>query len=255
MVRQTIRNHYLLALVGIFLVWGFLNSARAAEAAAKVEPGAVEVCKKYLYAYADGNKELMRSLMAKEPHNYYGPCLFTEMPKLSNVRVRGGRAMIDFEGPSCDPALPRKGTIGLSNKDAGDGKRWRVRVIFWKGAQALSVNSIERSERPKDRAQEPLVRAAAEKYLQAWLKEDWKAMQAVTWDFLNKRAPLEKEVMIRSLSCRPTARPDGSVRVTFNVTASPRAAVINLLRRSATGHIYTVKENGEWKVRGITTGF
>ena len=64
----------------------------------KVDPGALEVAKKYLNGYEDGDKPLLRSLMAQKLRNFYGPCLFTKMPKLYNVRVDGARGMVDFDG-------------------------------------------------------------------------------------------------------------------------------------------------------------
>lgn len=235
-----------------------VRGARAeADVAGRVDPAALETAKRYLRGYADANKTLLRNLTAKEPENYFGPCLFAQMPTLSNIRVDGSRAQVSFEGPATDPALPRKGTIALNFKAIGSDttRHWRIRGIFWQGSQSIGVKTMDDSPTKKDEAKEPAVRAAVTKYINGWLKGDWADMKATSYDWLSKNRPLNKEIILRSVSCKGFLRPDGSVRVAFTVTASPRMAVASLLRRTATGTMYLVKESNEWKVRGITTSF
>ena len=244
----------LVVSLAIYL-WSFNTQVLAApqpDLSGAAEPAAAEAVRQYLYGFADGNKPLLQSLMAKKPENYYGPCLFTRLPVLTNPRVERGRALIDFAGEATDPALPREGIIALIAKNHGAGRHWHVRAIFWRGADAFSFNPISASKTAKEIGQEKHVYATAAKYLRSWLNRDWEALPEITYDWLNKTSPLQKEVILRWVKLSPSRRPDGSVRVKFTACVSPRIAVLGLIRRNANGIIYTVKENGEWKIRGIT---
>jgi len=185
--------------------------------------------------------------------NFYGPCLFAAMPKLSNTRVDGARAMVDFNGQPSDPALPREGTIVMQNIDLdGHGRKWHIRAIFWKNNASISAREVTQSRDPKDKAKIPQVQAVATQYINSWLKEDWKTMNKLTYDWLSKERPLSKEVYIRDMKFDGALRPDGSVRVEFTITASPRAKMIKFIKKTGTGMMYVVKEDDTWKVRGIT---
>jgi hypothetical protein len=217
-----------------------------------VEPGAVEAAEQYLYALARGDKETLKRLTPERPENFYGPCLFRKMPVLSNPRAKGHRGLIDFQADSTDSALPEQGTIALTMRDSRQFDRWQVRGIFWQGGSSFALNPFNYSPTEKDRIQEAQVKACAEKYLRAWLEEDWAMMEHMTFDWLDRKKPLKGEFYIRSLELESAPRPDGSVRVEFSARVSLRFPIVGFLRRTAGGVLYTVKEDGKWKVRGMT---
>jgi len=245
---------FLLLLGAAFLLAWNSESAKSAvsDAAGAADPAAVEAAKRYLHALASGDKKSLRLLTPKRLANFYGPCLFKEMPALSNPRVKGHRGLIDFEGKSTDPALPSQGTIALTLRDSRKFDRWQVRAVIWKGGSSLSLNPFEYSSTEADRIQEGQVRASATKYLCAWLQQDWATMDHLTYDWLNRKKPMKGEFYIRSLALESALRPEGSVRVEFTARISPRLPLIGLFRHTARGLLYMVKEEGEWKVRGMT---
>ncbi len=222
------------------------------ESSKNIESGAVEAARQYLQALATGDKNTLRRLTPERPENFYGPSLFSGMPTLQNPRVKGHRGLIDFEGECGDPALPQQGTIAFTLRDSRKADPWQVRGIFWKGASSLTLNPFNYSETQADRAREPLLRAAATKYLRAWREKDWETLQYMTYDWLNRKKPLRGDVYMRSLELHPALRPDGSVRVQFTARVSPRFPLVSVFRRTARGMLYAVKEDGEWKIRRMT---
>jgi hypothetical protein len=248
-----------LLVAACLMVLGICNSwaiSEQADGRGPIDPAVAETAKKFLYGWADGDKQLLQGLMAKEPANFYGPCLFTKMPILKNARVMRGVGMVDFEGEPADPALPKQGAILMNFKNLGAGRKWYVRAIVWKGANALAAQNLAPSPTSLDRSREAAMKSAATQYLQAWLKHDWPAMGSLTFDWLGRRQrPMEKAVKIKTLKLQPAPRADGSARVNFTVTATPRAALGKFITRTADGILYAVKENGAWRIRGITASF
>jgi len=248
--------YLLLCLAAAACVSQWLRNGETAPAQAStagaIEMGAARAANDYLHALARGDKKALRRLTPERPENFYGPCLFLRMPTLRDARASGHRGLIDFEGQPLDPALPQQGTIALTLRDSRKVDRWQVRGLFWKGASSLTLNPFNYSPTEADRAQEAQVRAGAAKYLRAWLEEDWPTMQHMTYDWLGRKKPLRGEVYIRSLELQPALRPDGSVRVEFVASVSPRFPIVSVFRRTVRGLLYAVKEEGKWKIRGMT---
>jgi hypothetical protein len=238
----------LIALSGNLFPVGRAVGQTAKEAA---DPGATKAARDYLYALAKGDKVTLQSLTPDKLENYYGPSLFAEIPLLTNPRVIGHRALVDFEAKSTDPDLPKQGTLSLVLKDSRTADRWVMRGIFWKGSSSLTLNPFKYSETPADRSQEPAVKTCALKYLRAWQAKDWQTMQFMTYDWLDRKRPLKGDAIIRSMELKGSCRADGSVRVEFTASVSPRFPIIKVFRKTVRGHIYTVKEGGVWKVRGM----
>ncbi|NIM68154.1 MAG: hypothetical protein GTO55_08500 [Armatimonadetes bacterium] len=231
---------------------GNARAAAPARAERAVDPGAMEAVDEYLYALARGDKETLKRLTPQRPENFYGPCLFKKMPTLSAARAKGHRGLIDFEGEPTDAELPAQGTIALTMRDSRQFDRWQVRGIFWKGASSLSLNPFNYSPTEQDRIQEVQVQACAEKYLRAWLEEDWETMSHMTYDWLNRKKPMKGSFYIRSLDLKPALLSDGSVRVEFRARISLRLPLLSLIRRTARGTLFAVEEEGQWKVRQMT---
>jgi|GEM_PF-1671852 len=241
-------------IFGLFL--GVLGNALfigpvVAQTAKAVEPGAEAAARSYLYALAKGDKVTLKSLTPDRLENYYGPSLFADPPLLTNPRVIGHRALVDFEAKSTDPDLPKQGTLSLVMRDSRTTDRWVMRGIFWKGSSSLTLNPFKYSETPADRSQEPAVKTCALKYLRAWQAKDWQTLDYMTYDWLDRKKPLRGDAIIRSINLSARPRPDGSVRVEFTASVSPRFPIVKIFRKSIKGHIYTVKEEGVWKVRGM----
>lgn len=229
--------------------------AAFAQNQAAAERGAVEAARRYFQAFAKGDKVTLRRLTPTQPENFYGPFLFKEMPKLLNPRADGHRGLIDFEGDPIDPVLPRQGTMMMVLRDGRKVDPWQARGIFWKRESTLSVNPFKYSPTKADKLHEPVIRDAATKYLRAWQDKDWATMQDLTYDWLSRKKPLRSEFSIRSLQLKAVPRPEGSVRVDYTAVVSPRFPIIGLFRYTAKGVLYLVKEDGEWKIRGMTTAF
>jgi len=249
-------TYLLLCLLATAGLSQWLGSEEAAPAQAStvgaMEMGPAKVANDYLHALARGDKKTLRRLTADRLENFYGPCLFLRMPTLRNARATGHRGLIDFEGAPSDAALPQQGTITLTLRDSRKVDRWQVQSLFWKGASSLTLNPFNYSPTEADRAQEAEVQAGATKYLRAWLEQDWQTMQYMTYDWLGRKKPLRGQVYIRSLELQPALRPDGSVRVEFVARVSPRFPVVSVFRRTVRGLLYAVKEEGKWKIRGMT---
>jgi hypothetical protein len=247
-------NCFELILLLAFFGNCFWGGGVSAQTQKQPDPGAAKAAREYLYALAKGDKATLTALTPQKLENYYGPSLFSRIPTLSKPRVKGHRALIDFDGQSSDPDLPKQGTIALVLKDSRTTDRWVVRGIFWQGSSSLTLNPFKYSETPTDRSQEPSVKACAFKYLQAWEANDGKILQYMTYDWLNKKKPLKGDAIIRSIALQSHGRPDGSVRVEFTAAVSPRFPIVNLFRKTARGHIYVIQEEGVWKVRGMLAG-
>jgi hypothetical protein len=246
-------NHFWLILALLTALLGnSLAGVRAeAQTAKEADPGASKAARDYLYALAKGDKETLKGLTPLKLENYYGPSLFAQTPLLTNPRVRGHRALVDFEADSTDPDLPKQGTLSLVLKDSRTADRWVLRGIFWKGSSSLTLNPFKYSETPADRTQEPAIKVCALKYLRAWQAKDWETLQYMTYDWLDRKRPLKGDAIVRSIDLKARPRADGSVRVEFTASVSPRFPIINMFRKTVNGHIYTVKEDGVWKVRGM----
>jgi hypothetical protein len=248
------RRFYLILLLAC--LGGILSVGRAtlAEKAPEGYSEAAAAAREYLYALAAGDRETLNRLTPNQLEHYYGPSMFKQVPVLSNPRARLHMALIDFEGESTDPCLPKQGTISLVLEDTRKIDKWMVQGIFWKGAAALTINPLKCSATEADRSQEPAVKASALKYLRAWQDNDWQRMQYMTFDWVNHKRVMRSNAIVRSMDLKAFPRPDGSVRVDFTAKVSPRFPIIRILRKTVTGHVYTVKEDGVWKVRGMLAG-
>ncbi len=150
----------------IVIALGLLLSGRglgvSGEAAVSLPPEAAQVARDFLFAFSRNDRDRIQTMLPKRLENLYGPCPFARMPELRNPRADTRAAAIDFEGPMADTGLPNKGIIMLRLVEEEGRRGWRVRQIYWYQKLPPEAEIPERSATPADRAQEPLVRQAAE---------------------------------------------------------------------------------------------
>jgi len=216
--------------------------------AAPLPAEAAQVAKDFLFAFSRNDREVIKGMLPKGLANLYGPCPFNRMPSLSNPRADGRIGAIDFEAPSVDPGLPKKGIIVLRLVEEEKVKAWRVRQIYWFQELPTGAQIPDHSPTSADRRQEPAVRQGAFEFLRAWLAKDFERLDGLTFHWWNvpRRPPRWVKMTRVSVEGRPTTLE--GLRVSF----SARLRFAGLLPRHVEGNLWLVNENGAWRVRPIT---
>lgn len=222
----------------------------AAPPATTLDPAAERAASTYLNALVRGDGATLVRLAPKTPQNKFGPCPFTEMPRLRSPRVDLHRAGVLFNGKVTDPDLPDNGGITLTLLDHVKTDRWRVRQVAFFDKLPLGLRMPKRSITKKDEAQEPVVLRTAQRYLAAWMKGDYKTMERLAFDWLPgvDRAP---GMRVRSIQFRARPSEGGETRINFTA----KVTMYRVLPKTLEGTLFAVREDGEWKIRGTELMF
>lgn len=224
--------------------WTLLGLAGVSVATRGVPAQAQEVAEKYLSLMAQGKRAEMRKLTPVTLKGRFGECPFAQMPTLGRARVSGHQGGIDFKGPMSDPNLPQTGFIMLVMIDDAN-RTWKVSRFAWYDELPKNAGIREKSETEKDRLQEPRVKAAAAKYLRAWLKGDHKTLDRMLWDWLSYNPVNSVKAKLQSLSLDYVAGDDCELYLGFTA----KAKFYYILTKTVSGRLNLVRENNQWKVR------
>jgi hypothetical protein len=238
-------------LVSMLLSLSWLVPTWGSSASGSMPPEAERVARDFLFAFSLNDRPAIERMIPKKLSNLYGPCPFDRMPSLTNPRVDERVGAVDFSGKMADGALPRKGTIVLRRVDEGDGKRWRVRQIYWYDELPPEAEIPDRSKTRADQAQEPKLWEAAKEFIHYWLAEDFEEMDARTfhWWTIDRRPPKWVRMTSVDLKARPSRL--NEIRVDF----SAKLTVLKVIPKRVGGNIWLVEEDGQWRVRPLQFAF
>ncbi len=239
-------------LVIIALAAAFAQSgAGKPEPTAPLPAPAAKVARGFLEAFVRNDREAISELLPKELGNLYGPSPFARRPELSKPRADTRMGAIDFRGAMVDSGLPSKGTIILRLVEEDGVRAWRVRQLYWYRDLPPEADIPDTSPTAEDRRQEPVVRRAAEEFIEAWLSGEYEQMDRLTfhWWEVQRAAPKWVKMTGADLTARPTQL-DG-LRVDF--VANLR--FLRLLPKDVRGNLWLVAEDGQWRVRPLTFSF
>jgi hypothetical protein len=222
----------------------------AAPLASSLDPAAERAAYSYLCALVSGDGKTLVRLAPKKPENKFGPCPFTEMPRLTSPRVDLHRAGVLLTGKSRDPALPDHGAVTLTLLDHVKSDPWRVRQVQLFDKLPLGLKVPKRSITKKDQAQEPGVVKTAQRYLAAWMKRDYKTMEHLAFDWLPDVHPVSG-MRVRSIQFRAQPSEGGEMKINFTA----KATMYRVLPKTLEGTLFAMREDGEWKIRGTELTF
>jgi len=211
----------------------------------RLEPVIERAAEAYLRALVNGDGAALTRLAPSRLESKYGPCPFAAMPILHSPRVDAHRAGILFTGKLTDPEVPGEGGFTLTKLDGARGNPWRVRQVLFFTKLPLGARMPKRSVTRKDEAQEPLVAAATRRYVSAWVKGDYRTMEALAYDWL-PGAHRIGSMKIRSIELRARPATDGETRVNFTA----KVTMYKLLPKTIEGTLFAMREGTEWKIRG-----
>jgi hypothetical protein len=241
-----------LLLLPLFLLAGSpRDTCWAAPSAPTLPADAAKVARDFLLAFTTNDRPAIKRMLPADCARLYGPCPFARMPYLTNIRVDGRVAAIDFQGPMTDSGLPDRGTIVFRLVEEDGLRCWRVRQLYWYKELPPEADLPDSSPTDSDRRQEPKVRQATLDFIHYWLVADYQQMDRLTfhWWEVPRRPPGWVKFRGADLRASPTTL-DG-LRVDFVV----KLRVASLLPKSVRGNLWLVKENGDWRVRPLTFAF
>jgi len=208
------------------------------------------VAKAFVAAFCGNDRSAVSAMLPKSLRDLYGPCLFSQMPVLSNPRFDGRTGMVDFEGPMLDADLPTKGLMTFRLVDDGDAKVWRIRQIYWYHAVPAEVNTRLAKPAPTadDAQQEPALLRTATDFLGAWLSGDFQAVDKFVFRWWE--VPRKKPAWVRlaGVDVHHQSTSPAGTRVDFEA----RLRLIGFMPKQAKGSLWLVQEDGQWRVRPLS---
>lgn len=208
------------------------------------------VARAFVDAYARRDLPAVREHLPTEPAHLFGPYPFTGLPKLSQPKVDGRQALIEFAGPVRQAPLPSRGGL-LCYLEAG---AWKVRQVLFYDQPPRTLRLPKRSKTADDRSQEPAVSSLGASFLAAWQRGDTRAVLGYWYDW-----PRRKDRVIRGLTAR-------DIKVSITSAGGQEACAVytatvtyrwGILSHSADigGCLFLVREESVWKVRGNVMAF
>jgi hypothetical protein len=212
---------------------------------------AAATARNFLFAFTRNDREAISEMLPRELKNLYGPSPFAELLRLTKPRADTRAGAVAYRGPMADGSLPEKGIIVLRLVEEDGIRAWRVRQIYWYEELPPEANIPETSRTAEDRLQEPKLRQAATEFIEAWLRQDYEALDGLTFHWWNVPRKPPKWVAMKGadLTARPTEL-DG-LRIDF--VAELR--FVRIIPRDVRGNLWLVEEDGEWRVRPLTFSF
>jgi hypothetical protein len=212
---------------------------------------AAKVAREFLFAFTRNDRDTIARLLPSKLENLYGPSPFAKMPKLWKPRADTRTGVVDFEGAMADAGLPRKGTIILRLVEEDGVRQWRVRQVYWYKELPPEADLPDDSPTEADRKQEPEIREAATKFIEAWLKRDYQTMDKLTFHWWEVPRGQPKWVVMNDadLVARPTSL--NGLRIDFTA----KLKVVKVVPKEVRGNVWLVQEDGDWRVRPLTFNF
>jgi hypothetical protein len=218
---------------------------------AALDQGPERAATAYLNAILSGDRTALMQLSPMKAENKFGPCPFAEMPRIDSARVDAHRAAVLFKGKTKDRDLPGEGAIMLTLLDHVKVDPWRVRQVGFFTRAPLGAKLPKRSITGKDKAQEPLVLRTAKRYVAAWMRGDYRTMEALAFDWVAAVDEPARGVRLRNVELQ--AKPTGNGETRINFTA--KVTLFRVLPKTLEGTLFAMREEDQWKIRSTELTF
>lgn len=212
---------------------------------------AAQAARDFLFAFSRNDRNTIEAMLPKKPANLFGPCPFARTPELLKPRADTRTGAVDFRGPMSDDGLPAKGTFIMRRVEEDGARGWRVRQMFWYNDLPPEADIPDKSPTEADRKQEPELKQAASEFIRAWLAEDYRTINQLTfhWWEVDRDPPKWAKLKRVDLTGKPTTL--NGLRVDFKA----HVVLIKVIPKQVRGSLWLVEEGGEWKVRPLTMSF
>lgn len=186
----------------------------------------------------------MKTVLSYSPTtdaDFFGQSPFTTIPKISDPIVRGTYAIFRWEGTSITKPAISSGYILLRLKS----NIWLFRQLYYTvdTPDAVIKTLKKRKETAEDKMAMPVAMAMINRYMGLWLKEDYKEMKPLWYDWTltdRSKAPLIKP-KISKISESVNNR--GETVIDFKLS------FFWGLAQDIKGTFIMLQEVGKWKIR------
>ncbi|HOS43688.1 MAG TPA: hypothetical protein PK794_08365 [Armatimonadota bacterium] len=200
---------------------------------------------RFLQAYVRQDIATVRNYVPTSLEAMFGAYPFTGAYTFTTPKVDDGQALVEFTGNVADRNLPPKGGVLMRR----DGNDWKVRQVLFYDKVPRLLNLPSRSITNADRAQESVVKAVAQRFLEAWRRKDVARMDELTykWQLVNKD-PI-KGLSLTNITLSNSTTTGGEPLVKYSAKITYRFGILSY-SMDFKGGLVLVKHNGDWKVRG-----
>jgi hypothetical protein len=203
-----------------------------------------QAASQFLRAYVRQDIATVRGFIPDSLEEMFGDYPFTGAYKLNTPKVDDRQALVEFTGPLADRHVPPKGGILLRK----EGVDWLVRMVLFYDDVPRILNPPSRSITNVDRGQEPVVKAVAQHFLEAWKRDDVKRMDELTYKWQRVDKEPIKGLSLTNITMANTTN-NGEPMVKYSAKITYKYGILSY-SLNFKGGLVMVKDRGTWKVRG-----